>query len=92
VAGLAPLPDPGTPDTRVDLVFRERAYWLFLTGHRQGDLRRLVRWYGRDPRTVYPAGSYPGGNGRYGNDVDAPIPIAEQNYNPLFHGCLRRGA
>ena len=43
VAKLGPLQDPGTPDGRVDLLFHERAFWLYLTGHRQGDLRRLIR-------------------------------------------------
>jgi len=92
VAGLAPLTDPGTVDTRVDLVFEERGYWLFLTGHRQGDLRRLVREYKRTPNRVYPTGNYLGLSGRYGGDVTAPIPGTEQLYNPKFHGCINRGA
>src|SRR5205807_2635254 len=45
--GLAVLADPGTAAGRVDLMFSERAFWLFATGHRLGDLRRLVRQYGR---------------------------------------------
>ncbi|MBX6330567.1 MAG: hypothetical protein IRY91_01835, partial [Gemmatimonadaceae bacterium] len=92
VAGLGPLHDPGTPDARVDLVFRERAFWLFLTGHRQGDMRRLIRLYRRNPNLVYPVGAYPGGTGRYGGEVDAPVPSRERTYNSLFHGCLSRGA
>src|SRR5690606_22259257 len=68
VVGLQPLKDPAlhpqSPsqsdiDMRIDLLFRERAYWLFLTGHRQGDLRRLIRPpYIRDPETLYPSGPY----------------------------------
>ncbi len=92
VAGLRPLSDPGTPDGRVDLVFAERGYWLYLTGHRQGDLRRLVREYGRNPEQVYPTGVYLGLNGRYGTDVTAPIPATERLFNPKFAGCLNRGA
>ncbi len=92
VAGLKPLSDPGTPDGRVDLVFQERGYWLYLTGHRQGDLRRLVREYGRNPERVYPTGAYAGLNGRYGTDVTAPIPATERVSNPKFTGCLNRGA
>ena len=92
VAGLAPLQDPGTADGRIDLVFQERAYWLFLNGHRQGDLRRLVRMYGRAQQTVYPTGSYAAARGRYGSDVNAPIPFNERLYNPQFHGCFNRGA
>jgi hypothetical protein len=84
--------DPGTDAGRVDLLFRERAFWLYLTGHRQGDLRRLVREYGRDQGQVYPAGSYAGGMGAYGSDVTAPVPAAERQLNPKFTGCLDRGA
>ena len=91
VAGLAPLADPGTQDGRVNLLFRERAFWLFLTGERQGDLRRLIRQYGRQQQVVYPAGNYPGAFGAYGPDVTAPIPSTEAASNPLFHGCLNRG-
>jgi hypothetical protein len=92
VAGLAPLGDPETPEGRVDLVFRERAFWLYLTGHRQGDLRRLIRQYGRDPETVYPTGPYSGGYGTYGSDVDAPVPVQERQTNPRYAGCISRGA
>jgi hypothetical protein len=90
-AGLRPLADPGTPESRVDLVFRERAFWLFLTGQRQGDLRRLVRNYGRESETVYPSGAYPGGH-NYGGDINLPIPGEERANNPNFNGCLSRDA
>jgi hypothetical protein len=89
VAGLRPLDDPGTQDARVDLLFRERAFWLFLTGHRQGDLRRLLRQYHRPQNEVYPIGSYAGGFGTYGSDVTVPIPVQELA-NPLFTGCFNR--
>jgi hypothetical protein len=92
VAGLAPLEDPGTPDARLDLVFRERAFWLFLTGHRQADLRRLVRYYGRPSYQVYPTGAYPAPAESYGNDVTIPIPVEERTSNPLFTGCIARDA
>src|SRR4029077_8494935 len=78
------LSDPGSDTARVSLTFRERAFWLFLTGHRQGDLRRLVSQYGRAPNTVYPTGVYPGGPGHYGSDVTVPIPAEERTYNSLF--------
>ena len=92
VAGLAPLEDPGTPDSRIDLLFRERAFWLFLTGHRQADLRRLVRNYGRRESEVYPTGSYPAPGQSFGSDVTIPIPVAESVSNPLFSGCISRDA
>jgi hypothetical protein len=98
VAGLPLLVDPGTSagDTaRVNVLFSERAYWLYVTGHRQGDLRRLVRNYHRDQSTVYPTGVYLGNGlgsyGLYGTDVAVPIPTSE-NPNPYFHGCLDRNA
>jgi hypothetical protein len=92
VAGLAPLDDPGTADTRLTLLFHERAFWLYLTGIRQGDLRRLVRQYGRQVSAVYPVGSYPGAFNAYGTDVNAPVPGAERISNPLYGGCQGRGA
>jgi hypothetical protein len=92
VAGLAPLEDPGTSDTRIDLLFRERAFWLFLTGHRQADMRRLVRYYGRPSDQVYPTGAYPAPAASYGTDVTIPIPVEERTSNPLFTGCISRGA
>ncbi|MEP7383640.1 MAG: hypothetical protein ABI910_18285, partial [Gemmatimonadota bacterium] len=64
---LDPLTDLGTQVGREDLLFKERAYWLYLTGHRTGDLRREVRQYGRSIASVYPAGPYFKG-GVYGTD------------------------
>jgi hypothetical protein len=90
VAGLRPLADPGTTDTRITLVFRERAFWLYLTGHRQGDLRRLIRQYGRTPDAAFPVGQYIGERGQYGTDVAFPVPAAEVQSNPRFKGCLSR--
>ena len=92
---LPELTDPGDHDARVDLLFRERAFWLFLTGHRQGDLRRLIRHYGRLENEIYPIGAYddperPGLS--YGSDVDVPVPDAERISNPYYSGCISRGA
>jgi hypothetical protein len=80
VAGLAPLTDPGTQVGRENQLFRERAFWLFGRGHRLGDLRRLIRQYGRQPQNVFPVGNWHKG-GSYGTDVNLPIPEAERN-NP----------
>lgn len=63
-------------------LFQERAYWLYLTSHRLGDLRRLIRDYGRGAETVFPTGAY-FKTGNYGTDVNSPIPQAEDN-NPNF--------
>jgi len=82
-AGMDPVPDPGTQDARVDLMFRERAFWLFNTGHRLGDLRRLVRQYGRAANSVYPWGPYHKDNLQRGTDLSLVIPGNEAN-NPNY--------
>ncbi len=79
---LAPLTDPGTAATRRDLLFRERAFWLFGTGHRMGDLRRLVRDYGVSQAVAYPSGAYHKG-GVHGTDLVFPLDFDEAN-NPLY--------
>lgn len=85
---LAPLTDPGagatTPaaarDARLRLLFRERAFWLFNTGHRQGDLRRMIRDYGYTQAQVFPSGPYYRTAGSvYGDDVAFPLPQREEN-------------
>lgn len=83
VVGLAPLATVTT-----DVLFTERAYWMWLEGHRLGDLRRLVRQYSRATETVFPTGSYFKG-GVFGPDVNFPIPVSEDN-SPTNVGCLDR--
>ena len=90
LAGLTPVTDPGTEATRVNLLFRERAFWMWGTAHRLGDLRRLVRQYGRSQATVFPVGDYHKG-GDYGTDVNLPVSSDERN-NPKFTGCIDRSA
>ncbi len=87
-AGLDLLVDPGTPSGREDLLFAERASWLYLTGHRLGDWRRMVRQYGRPLTSVYPTGAYFKG-GAYGTDYVLPVSADERN-NPRFQGCITR--
>jgi starch-binding outer membrane protein, SusD/RagB family len=86
--GLAALTDPGTAGARVDQFFQERAYWLWLTGRRLGDLRRLMWDYGRQQADIFPVGQHHRG-GTYGEDTNIPIPFDERN-NPLSEGCLQR--
>jgi hypothetical protein len=105
VAGLPPLADPGlaalpagktAKDVRVDLVFRERAFWLFGIGVRLGDLRRLIRQYDRTADSVFPTGVYYGdgviGNiPDYGTDVSFTLPTPDGSVtisNPHYQGCL----
>lgn len=74
----------------VNLLFNERARWLWLTAHRLGDMRRLIRQYGRAANTVFPTGPYFKVNfANYGVDVNFPIPITEKQ-NPNFTACLDR--
>ena len=86
---------PGDAVSGADLLFRERAFWLYATGHRLGDMRRLIRQYGRDAETVFPTGDYFKGGLTYGTDVNLPLPRREQN-NPNLpdtpDGCLDRNA
>ncbi len=90
IAPLPPLTRPGTTAAEVDQVFKERAYWMFLTGHRLGDLRRLVRQYNRNAEAVFPTGAFHKG-GAYGVDVNYPVPFIETNNNK-FTACLDRNA
>ncbi len=95
--GLAPFAPPADLVTATDLLFVERAFWLFATGHRLGDLRRLIRQYGRDPETVFPTGDYYKGGLTYGTDVNLPLPSREANNpnlpeDPNLAGCLDRDA
>jgi hypothetical protein len=79
---LPPLTLQVGTTAQVDQLFKERAYWLFLTSHRLGDLRRLIWQYGRTANSVFPIGPYFKG-GNYGTDVNSPVPQQEQN-NPQY--------
>ena len=93
VTGLTPLVDAGTEPARVDQLFRERAIWLFGRGYRLGDMRRLVRQYGRTADTVFPVGTWHKG-GNYGTDMNFPVPQAELNNPnvPAGQTCMDRNA
>lgn len=97
IAGLPPISnDPAagklthedSVNARIDLVFSERAFWLYLTGRRQGDLRRLIRHYGRSEIEVYPVGFWAADAlYRYGNAIVVPTPDSERTANPFYEGC-----
>lgn len=89
-AAMPALADPGSEAARVSLHFREKAFWTFSRGQRLGDMRRLIRQYGRTEATVFPQGiHYKGGS--YGKDVNLPVVTDERN-NPNFTGCTDRNA
>jgi len=93
--GLVAFATPADFTTATDLLFAERAFWLYATGHRLGDMRRLIRQYGRDAETVFPTGDYYRGGQTYGTGVNLPMPRREGN-NPNLpdnaDGCLDRNA
>jgi hypothetical protein len=87
-AAMPALYDPGSEAARVNVHFREKAFWTFSRGQRLGDMRRLIKQYGRTEATVFPQGvHYKGGS--YGKDVNLPVVQAETN-NPEFKGCTDR--
>jgi hypothetical protein len=84
---------------RAAVMFRERAFWLYGTGHRLGDLRRLVRQYHQSIQSTFPIGQlFPSNSASAYNAlfyVDQPNlvpPRAEQNANPNYVGCQNRDA
>ena len=89
-ATQAALATPSDKNTATDVFFREKALWQFERGYRMGDLRRLVRQYGRTQDKVFPTGTFIRNgtpSGQYGSQVAFPVPDHELN-NPNFHGCL----
>ena len=88
---MAALAVPADSASAVSLFFREKAFWTFSRGQRLGDLRRLMRQYGRSEDNTFPVGTHYKG-GVYGDDVNLPVPKNEEGNNPNFHGCLDRNA
>lgn len=92
VTGLGPLTEAGLTQQQLeDTHFRERAFWLFATAHRLGDLRRLTRpvaqgGYGRSVTQTFPQGTYFKSPTQYGTQTSLIIPLEEEN-NPNFSGC-----
>ena len=87
---MAPLATPATTSAAIDLLFREKAFWTFSRGERLGDMRRLIRQYGRTQDVVFPTGAFYKG-GVYGTDVNFPVTVDEQN-NTAFKACIDRKA
>jgi hypothetical protein len=89
---LPALMDAGNDVARVNQLFRERALTLFGRGTRTGDMRRLIRQYGRTANAVFPTGAWHKG-GNYGTDVTIPLPQAElNNPTPGAGVCIDRNA
>jgi hypothetical protein len=95
VTGLAPLANPGSYEARVDLLYRELAFWTYGENRRIGALRRLMRWYGRGSETVFPTGTYnnpfTGVTGLYGTAVNTTGYDYYESNNPYVGaGCTSR--
>lgn len=90
--GLSGLTSPASKNDKVDLLFKERAYWFFLHGTRLSDYRRLVRQYGRDIDTVYPVGEYNRSFQyyTYGDAVVFVPALGEFTQNFAYEGCLNK--
>lgn len=91
VPGLSDTTDPGNHDARVNLLFRERAFWSYLQGTRLADYRRLVRQYNRSTHNVYPSGSYNRSDGSvlsYGDAFVFSPTSNEFTYNSAYSGCI----
>jgi len=88
LAAITPaLTSPADSNAAVTQLFTERGRWLWLTGHRLSDLRRLERQYARPDSLVFPNGGYFKSGLQYGTATSYPIPLDEDN-NPKSHGCL----
>lgn len=84
--------DPGTESGRVDLLFRERAYTFYVSGRRLGDMRRMVRHYGREPNDVWPTGQSEGSQfilygPNYVFTPEVPGTGRESTHNSLYFEC-----
>lgn len=79
---------------RLDVMMRERAMWLYGTGHRAGDMRRLVAEYQRQATDVYPAGfqTYLYVPESYVPTTNLPAPQGEVTNNLNYTGCINRDA
>ena len=71
-AAMPALPTPATQEAAVRLFFREKAFWTFGRGQRQGDMRRQVRQWGPGSTanfassaaaSVFPIGNFYSNNG-----------------------------
>jgi hypothetical protein len=92
VPAMAALPTPAAGDAATMLFFREKAFWQFGRGNRLGDLRRLVRVYGKGTEDVMPTGKFhKAGGASYGVDITLPVTDNEKQ-NPNFTGCIDRKA
>jgi starch-binding outer membrane protein, SusD/RagB family len=86
--GLAALPDSSGagPKAEIKQLLSERAYWMYVTGHRLGDWRRVLRApYTGAPFSFVPGDVYPFGTG-ISTTLEFPTPLTT-NPNPNYVAC-----
>lgn len=90
--GLADTISPVKLEDKVNLLFRERAFWFYGHAVRLSDFRRLVRQYGRDASSVYPTGFYSKSEDTYSyGDAVVFVPSeSEFAENYEYSGCINR--
>lgn len=82
-------------ELRENVMFRERAFWLYATGHRMGDMRRIVRQYNRPVQAVFPVGMHPllvTSDNTFSLFPNFAPPVDEVKQNPYYDGCFHREA
>jgi len=82
------LPTPANQAAGIDLFFREKAFFTFSRGQRLGDLRRMVRYFGRTDATAFPTGTFFKG-GTYGTTNNFPASVDEEG-NLVTTVCIDR--
>lgn len=90
--GLPDTTSPANAHNKIDLLFRERAFWFYGQATRLADMRRLVRQYNRDANTVFPIGPYVGNPAvfSFGDAMVFSPSRGEFNDNYKFSGCFHR--
>jgi hypothetical protein len=85
---LGPLPNvsAGGPRAEMFQLLSERAFWMYVTGHRLGDWRRMLRPpYNAAPYSFVTSDIYPVGTG-ISNTLEFPTPQTT-NPNPNYVAC-----
>jgi hypothetical protein len=86
--GLGPVADSSAdgPKAEIEQILTERAFWFYVTGHRLGDWRRVLRSpYNGAPFNFVASDVYPFGPGIQ-NTLEFPTPLLT-NPNPNYVAC-----
>jgi starch-binding outer membrane protein, SusD/RagB family len=86
--GLGPLPDSSAagPKAEIQQLLTERAFWMYVTGHRLGDWRRVLRPpYSAPPYSFVINDVYAGGT-QLSTTLELPTPQTV-NPNPNYVPC-----